>query len=70
MRYFFNLADGHEHADLGGMELPNDTAARQEATLRAFDPTMSFRLARYAGRGRIVVRDETGRIVYEIGIQH
>jgi hypothetical protein len=70
MRYFFNLADGDEHQDLGGVELPSDAAARQEAALRAMDPSLSFRLARYSLHARIVVRDETDRVICEVNINH
>jgi hypothetical protein len=70
VRYFFNLADGDEQPDHTGMDLENDAAARQEAVLRAMDPTVSFRLARYGDHASILVRDETGRIVCDIPIQH
>ena len=70
VRYYFDLIDGHEPTDFGGMELPNDQAARQEATLRTLQPELSFRLERYGGYKTLAVRDETGRIICEVPIQH
>ena len=67
MRYFFDVINGKTRRDDRGMELKSDTAARQEARLRALTHRASYRLEQY-GRGhcQITVRDETDRIVFEI----
>ena len=67
MRYFFDITDGETRPDHQGMELPNDAAARQEARLRALHPEATYRLEQYgSGHRQISVRDETGRIIFEI----
>jgi hypothetical protein len=67
MRYFFDITNGATRRDYQGMELPNDVAARQEARRRALDHQSTYRLEQ-PGRGhrRISVRDETGRIIFEV----
>jgi hypothetical protein len=51
------------------MELPNDAAAQQEASLRALNSESGYRLERYeSGFRQIRVRDETGRIICEVPI--
>lgn len=70
MYYFFDLVNGDIRSDLGGTELESDAAARQEASLRALNHHHSHRLQNYVGSRFIVVRDESGRTVYEVPIEH
>ena len=68
-RYFFHLKGSGTAKDLKGVQLENDAAARQEAILRSLDGG-SFRLQRYRNHKFIEVRDESGRLVCEIAIEH
>jgi hypothetical protein len=68
-RYFFNLTGSETEQDVRGEVYDNDAAARQEAKLRAMDGH-SFRLQRYRNHHFIEVRDETGRLVCKVAIEH
>ena len=70
MRYFFDLVNGGVRTDLGGADLKSDGAARQEATLRALNFDHSNRLQKYKGSCFIVVRDDTGRTIHSVVIEH
>ncbi len=72
MRYYFDFIDGDRKVDLGGIELPSDAAARQEAKLRALNGQVPYQLHRtknVARYSQIAVRDETGRPVCTVAIK-
>jgi hypothetical protein len=68
-RYFFDLTGSEIRQDATGVVLDNDAAARQEAKLRAMDGH-SFRLQQYRNHHFIEVRDEGGRLVCKVAIEH
>ena len=68
-RYFFHLKGPGTAKDTAGVRLENDAAARQEAILRSLDGR-SFRLQKYRNHKFIEVRDESGRVVCKVAIEH
>jgi hypothetical protein len=68
VRYFFDLFNGVQRIDMGGIELGNDAAARQEAKFRAMDGGVQNQL-KLGSYIEIVVRDDTDREVYRIPIK-
>jgi len=70
MRYFFNLIDGDTCTDLGGSEFASEEAARQEAILRSVDGSYAYSVRGYQDFRYIRLRDETGRIVCKLPIEH
>jgi hypothetical protein len=62
-KYYFDLEDGQCARDTEGAELPNDQAARQEASLRALNGA-GHQLEHYTGFGAIVVRNENGEEIF------
>jgi hypothetical protein len=68
-RYFFHLKGSGSAKDTAGVRLQNDAAARQEAILRSLSGP-SFRLQKYRNYELIEVRDEGGRVVCEVAIEH
>jgi hypothetical protein len=68
-RYFFNLTGSETSQDVTGVVLGNDAAAGQEAKLRALNGR-SFRLQRYRDHHFIEVRDEAGRLICKVAIEH
>ena len=68
-RYFFHLKGLGTAKDTAGVRLQNDAAARQEAILRSLNG-QSFRLQRYPNHKFIEVRNESGRVVCKVAIEH
>lgn len=60
-RYFFHLA-GSGARDTGGLEYPNDEAARKEAAAVARGLSQKGNVV---GDERIVVTDDDGKIIHE-----
>jgi len=66
-RYHFNVEDGHSTIDEVGTELPNLTAARQEAVRAA-----GALIAEHAGRfwetaeWKVVVTDDKGLVLFTL----
>ena len=67
MRYYFDLIGTSVHKDHVGMGYESDTAACQEARLRALDE--SYQLQTYKQFHSISVRDETNRVVLTVAIR-
>jgi hypothetical protein len=64
-RYFF---DSDNSRDVEGVELANDAAAKQEASLRAMNGT-GHQLEHYKGAARIILRNEAGAEIYKVPIR-
>jgi hypothetical protein len=69
-RYYFDLIDHEPRLDKVGVPLQSDAAAQQEARLRALDVKSTHRLQKYDGFRHIRVRDEAGRMIYKVQIDH
>jgi hypothetical protein len=68
-RYFFDLIGPATKPDTEGTAFPTEGAARQEAALRGLNGK-SHRLQHYVGFDSISLRDEDGRIVCVVRIEH
>ncbi|MDP4026309.1 hypothetical protein Q8W71_27170 [Methylobacterium sp. NEAU 140] len=68
-RFFFNVFDGRSLLDTDGVELPDDTLAREEA-LRIAGGAIAREAARIAANlvWNMEALDETGRCVYRINL--
>jgi hypothetical protein len=67
-RYYFDLEDDLCAKDTEGAELPDDHAAKQEASLRALNGS-GHQMEPYTGYRAIVVRNENGKTVFRKEIQ-
>jgi hypothetical protein len=67
--FYLDLFGSELRIDRIGLEFASEGAARQEAILRSLNDS-SFRLAHYRNFDRISVRDDFGKIVCEVPIDH
>jgi len=68
-KYYFDLEDGERLYDQIGVDLDNQAAAKQEASLRALNGS-AHQIPQYGGKVRLIVRDQSGNDVHETPIVH
>lgn len=66
--YYFDLEDGERLFDKVGVDLANDAAARQEASLRALNG-QAHQISHYRGKVRLIIRNANGADVHAIPIR-
>jgi hypothetical protein len=70
MKYYFDMIGPRCQMDAEGAEFANEAGARQEAQLRALNSHQSHRLQSYNGFASITVRNEAGRTICKVPIEH